>query len=219
MWGCDIYYQADQAPAAIVLDDPAGRIEGLDLPDFAESDVTRRAMADAKLLRNRYGTCEGQFNGGSPLNNAVSVLGEEILAAIIERPAAAQRVLRLMGQALLTTFDRVTVPINRLNREGKPALGGLGNCPVCMISPQSYREVVLPVDQWYLDQIDGRGLHHCGRFDPYAEVYKGLRPSSLQIGYTSDRRISRQAFPDVAVVDIGPEVSDEGIRALKTALL
>ena len=253
-WGCQIHYQPDQAPAAIALDDPAGRVESLQPPAIDVSLVVERALKDAALLANRYGGCEGAFNEGSPLNNAVSVLGEEILAAIVERPQAAQRILKLMAQAILTLHDRVTA---RINRTSGRTIRGLGNCPVCMISPKSYEQVVLPVDQWYLNQIGGRGLHHCGAFHPYAEVYKALEPDGLQIGYLSDRRVSRAAFPntpisllleasaiagqtparvqnlvremvdeaspkhlvtDIAVIDVGPEVSDEVVRAFVTSL-
>ena len=91
----------------------------------------------------------------------------------------------------------------------------------------------------------------------YAEVYKKLEPDGLQIGYLSDRRISRAAFPntpisllleasaiagqtparvqnlvhemvdqaapkhlvtDIAVIDVGPEVSDEVVRAFVTSM-
>jgi hypothetical protein len=256
-WGCQIHYQPDQAPAAIALDDPAQRIESLQLPTIDPSPVVERAMKDAHLLADRYGGCEGSFNEGSPLNNAVSVLGEEILAAIVERPQAAQRILKLMAQAILTMHDSVTARINRTPPSSRRAIRGLGNCPVCMISPKSYEQVVLPVDQWYLSQIGGRGLHHCGAFHPYAEVYKKLEPDGLQIGYLSDRRISRAAFPntpisllleasaiagqtpahvqtlvremvdqaapthlvtDISVIDVGPEVSDEAVRAFVTSL-
>jgi hypothetical protein len=256
-WGCRIHYQPDQAPAAIALDDPAGRVESLQPPPIDTSLVVERALKEANLLAGRYGGCDGGINYGSPLNNAVSVLGEEILAAIVERPAAAQRILRYMGEAILALHDRVTAPINGTPPSPRRAIGGLGNCPVCMISPQSYEQVVLPVDRWFLGQIGCRGLHHCGAFHPYAEVYKKLEPDGLQIGYLSDRRISRAAFPntpisllleasaiagqtparvqslvhemvdqaaprhlitDIAVIDVGPEVSDEVVRAFVTAL-
>jgi hypothetical protein len=256
-WGCRIHYQPDQAPAAVALDDPAGRVESLQLPPVDTSLVVERALKEAHLLADRYGGCDGAVNFGSPLNNAVSVLGEEILAAIVERPAAAQRILRFMGEAIITMHDRVTARINRTPPLSRRAIGGLGNCPVCMISPKSYEEVVLPVDRWFLDQVGCRGLHHCGAFHPYAEVYKKLEPDGLQIGYLSDRRISRAAFPntpisllleasaiagqtparvqnlvhemvdqaapkhlvtDIAVIDVGPEVSDEVVRAFVTSM-
>ena len=256
-WGCQIHYQPDQAPAAIALDDPAEQVESLQPPAMGTSPVVERALKEAHLLADRYGGCDGGINYGSPLNNAVSVLGEEILAALVERPAAAQRILMLMGEAILALHDRVTAPINGTPPSPRRAIVGLGNCPVCMIAPRTYQEVVLPVDRWFIGQISGRGLHHCGAFHPYAEVYKALEPDGLQIGYLSDRRVSRAAYPttpisllleasaiagqtparvqdlvhemidqaapehlvtDVAVVDVGPEVSDELVRAFVTSL-
>ncbi len=198
-WGCRIHYQPDQAPAAIALDDPAERVERLLPPTMDASPVVERALKEARVLADRYGGCDGAINYGSPLNNAVSVLGEEILAAIVERPQAAQRILRLMGQAILDLHDRVTARVNNTPPSPRRAIGGLGNCPVCMISPKSYEEVVLPVDRWFIHQIGGRGLHHCGAFHPYAEVYKKLEPTGLQIGYLSDRRVTRAAYPTTPI--------------------
>lgn len=257
VWGCEILYQPDQAPAALVLDNPDEQIDRIECPSVPALEITERALSEAKLLESRYGRCDGMVNWGGPLNNAVSVLGEDILAAIMLRPDAARRVLMQMTQTIFDVYDTVTARVNRTPSGGKRPIGGIGNCPVCMVSPESYRDVVLPADLFFFQGIQGRGLHHCGAFHPYAQVYKAIGPESLQIGYTSDRRATREAYPqtpisllleasavagkspaavtdlvqtmvaqaapanlviDISVIDVGPEVSDDAVMALRTAL-
>jgi hypothetical protein len=73
---------------------------------------------------------------------------------------------------------------------------GHGNCPAILLSPELYRKVVLPVDMWIRQQCTGFGLHHCGVFDNYAELYTALCPTSIDVGGLSDYRKLRQHFPD-----------------------
>ncbi len=200
-WGCEIVYQDGHAPAALVLPDARARMEDLEVPDLASSPVVCRALDDARSLRESHGSCAASVNLGGPLNNAVSVFGEEILFACAAEPVLADRVLRRMAEANLLILDHVVCPISGVD----PAVAwgggwGLGNCPVCMISPRTYRDVVLPVDLWLSRQFrGGLGLHHCGVFDAYAEVYKPLEPVGLDLGPGSDLALARAAYPGVGL--------------------
>jgi len=205
-WGCNIVFLPDQSPGAEVLPDARVRMENLEVPDPGASPVAKRALGEAHLLRKRYGSCYGGFNTGGPLNNAVSVFGQEMLVACLTDPELAKSVLRKMGEALLMVDDRVTRPINR-DDPGSPRMdGGLANCQAAMISPQTYSEVVFPVDRWYREQFHGRwNLHHCGVFHPYAETYRLLRPSRIDVGRGTDYRVTRRAFPHTPIsIEIHP---------------
>ena len=195
-WGCEIVYPADQPPAALPLPDAAARMAALRLPDPHDSPIVQRALREARLLRERYGTCDGYINLGGPLNNAVSVFGEEILLAIASDPDLARRVLQIMAEALMVVYRAVTCPINGTDPAVRQQRGGIGNCPVCMISPESYRQVVLPADLWYREHHIDFGIHHCGALHPYLEAYRALRPADFDTGWTSDRRAVRLAYPD-----------------------
>jgi len=195
LYGCEIRYLPDQDPAAVALPDAAAKMSRLRVRDIAESPVVRRAFAEAAALRERYGSCDGSINLGGPLNNAVSVSGEEILAACLADPPLARRTLQTMAEALLLVHDLVMCRINGQEVTSPRPGWGIGNCPVCMISPETYREVVLPVDQWLRAQFRDFGLHHCGVFHPYADVYAELGPSSLDVGWGSDLGRVREVFP------------------------
>lgn len=201
LWGCEIVYEPGRAPAALSLPEPRRCMEQLRSPDLDASPVIKKTIEKAEDLKRRHGRCQACINFGGPLNNAVSVFGEEILAVCAEAPDLARQVLQMMGEAILAVHDRVVCRINGV----EPAVSrrdgwGIGNCPVCMIAPETYAEVVLPVDKWMRDQFAGGfGLHHCGVFDRYAEVYRPLRPTSLDLGPGSDLRIARRAYPEAVI--------------------
>jgi hypothetical protein len=178
-WGCEIVHQPGHAPAALVLPDARRRMASLEVPDVRTSPIAQRALDDAVALRERHGSCAAAVNYGGPLNNAVSVFGDEILLACAADPALADRVLRRMAEAILAIHDEVVCRINGVDPAAAREGGwGIGNCPVCMLSPRTYRDVVLPVDLWLRCQFAGPfHLHHCGVFDAYAEVYKPLARS------------------------------------------
>ena len=197
-WGCRIVFVPDQAPSAEVLPDARARMETLEVPDLGTSPVIQRAMAEARLLRERYGCCSGDFNSGGPLNNAVSVFGEEMLIVCETAPRLAQRALRKMGEALLAVYETVTCPINGVDPSLPRTWGGLANCPVGMISPKTYREVVFPIDRWYRERQRCEGpwkLHHCGVFHPYAETYRLLNPTEIDVGRGTDYGATRRVCP------------------------
>ena len=194
LWGCDITYALDHAPSAIALDHPEDRMPRLSMPDVAQSALVRKFHQDAVTLTRRYGHCDTSVNIGGPLNNAVSVFGEAILAACASDPQLADAVLMAMARLCLWVDDEL-VHAGVAAGVTRP-VGTIGNCPVCMISPGTYQRVVLPVDQWYRNHYEAFSIHHCGVFHPYRFVYQALRPNHLDIGFGSDLRLIRAAYPD-----------------------
>ena len=197
VWGCEIRYLPDQSPAAVALPAPLEQMERLRLPDLETSPVVRRVFQEARTLESHYGFCEAGLDLGAPLNNAVSVFGAEILTTCLTDPDLARRVLLLMAQALLAVELEVTDPLNHQSFPPPRPRGFLGNCPVCMVSPRTYQEVVLPADLWYRQHFQELSLHHCGPMHAYLEVYRALAPNALDVGFTSDRRQVRAAYPDL----------------------
>ncbi len=225
-WGCEIAYREGQFPAAIPVVDAREQMETLCLPDLATSGVAQRALGDAAALRALHGRCSAAVNYGGPLNNAVSVFGQEILLACAGEPDLARRVLHLMAQAVLLIHDEVVCRINGVAvADTRAGAWGIGNCPVCTVSPRVYQEVVLPADLWLAGQFaGGLHLHHCGVFDAYAEAYRPLAPVALDLGPGSDLRIARAAYPQAAIstyIEVGAlsRMSQAQIDALVARLI
>ncbi|MCL2159735.1 MAG: hypothetical protein FWH48_10040, partial [Oscillospiraceae bacterium] len=176
--------------------------------------------SDAAILKGKYGAVSGAINTGSPLNVAVTVFGENFLAACASEPDTARHVLMVIAETeinLINEYSSVVQP----DYPKAPYHLGYGNCPAIMVSPDTYREVVLPVDLWMRRQCAVFSLHHCGVFDRYAQIYTELTPSALDVGANSDYRSLRGYFPQTIcsyIIDNGAiegqksEVIDETVR-------
>jgi hypothetical protein len=75
-----------------------------------------------------------------------------------------------------------------------------------MVSPSTYERVFLPYDRVTCVIAEragqpGSGLHHCGTFDRYASLYRGLgKLQWLEIGMSSDIRLALETFPEAETV-------------------
>lgn len=224
LFGCNIVYVKNQAPSAESKRADFDEMAALDIPDFSRNDVFRKALDDAKRMKQKYGFASGYINTGSPLNAAISIYGEDFIACCAMEPEIAQHVLMIMAKTfnrLMYEFSDVVAPPARIDRQS----GGLGNCPAIMFSPKMYSQVILPVDLWYRACFKDFSIHHCGVFDRYAELYTALTPCSLDVGGGSDYRLLRRYFPDTACSYIvNPEhyegksqaVIDELVRGIIT---
>ena len=200
-WGCEIQYVVDQFPSAIVLPHALERMRTQQVPILADSPAAEQLRSETRLLRQEYGQCEATINFGGPLNNAVSVLGADIYVVMKTQPELAHEVLQKMGEAVLLVYDQLVCPLNNLPApEAHQRMFAIGDCPVGMISPRTYQEMVLPADLWVRNQFQGEFLlHHCGIFEPYAEVYRPLNFSIVDTGPGTDLRLTRAAYPDIPI--------------------
>ena len=183
-------------------------MQHLQLPDMDHSTIVQHLKDEIRLLGDKYGQCTVVINYGGPLNNAVSVLGEEILATCKSQPELAKQVLQKMGEVVMAAYDQLFCPYNGISPSAsREQPFGIGDCPVGMIAPATYKAVVLPADLWLRSQFHAYfNLHHCGIFDAYTEVYQGLYPTNLDLGPGSDLRLARQAFPQAGIsayIDVG----------------
>ncbi len=226
LWGCRIVYPPDGAPCEVALPDARERMKDLQVPDIESSPVVQLSLKNAQLLKEQYGMCDSAINYGGPLNNAVSVFGGDFLYTCAAQPELARQVLEKMGEAVLAVHDQVTCRIRGVEvAAARVGNWGIGNCPVCMLSPRMYREVVLPVDVWFRRQFGGEfHLHHCGVFDAYAEVYQPLEPEELDLGPGSDLCVARAAYPRARIssyikVETLAAMSREEIDALAAKMI
>lgn len=216
LFGCEMLFPPDQAPGFRALDADFEDMRRLQVPDFETNPVIRKAFADAEVLKQRYGSCSGSICMGSPLNVAVNIYGELFMMACALDPEAAQHVLRVIAETCFKLYREVSARIAPADFPLDTMNWGYGNCPAVMFSPKTYREVILPVDLWVRNQVTSFGLHHCGVFDDYIDVYKDLRPDALDIGGGSNYRAIREAYPDIpfSLIVNAPDVEGKSISAI-----
>jgi len=199
LFGCNVEYMKDQSPGAIAQHLDFDALARLQIPDYTHNEVFKKAMSEGLALKKKYGRVDGAINFGSPLNTAVASFGTNFLECIALEPEIAQHVLKVIAQ---TEFDLYRNFCHVLEPESYPLDVinlGYGNCPAVMVSPEMYAEVVLPVDLWFRSQVGRFGMHHCGVIDAYLELYKALRPTSLDCGGGCDYKLIRKNYPDLRI--------------------
>jgi uroporphyrinogen-III decarboxylase len=199
--GCEVVYQVDQPPAVKHI--PVTSVE--DVAAIRQPDLTANRWAEefrrqAQLLCERYGRVDATINHGGPLNVAANTLGTEAFLFLAEPSPAFREFLHRIAQLCLDTYDKLTLPFSPEPGPGRELF--IGNCPVVMIDSRTYRDEVLPADQYLRSQVARFGLHHCGPMDRYLDQYKALGPCDyLEVGWGSNVAKVRQAFP-TTVLDL-----------------
>ena len=103
--------------------------------------------------------------------------------------------MRMLADVCVESYDSLTLKYGPSADRGRQLF--IGNCPVMMISPTTYKEVVAPADLYYRQQIGCFGLHHCGVMDKYLSAYQALEPVAfIEVGWGSSVEAVRRAFPN-----------------------
>jgi hypothetical protein len=198
LFGCEVKYPADQAPGNKTLEDSSFEaMRALAVPDFDTNPVMQRAWSDWRVLKEKYGDCSVGLGVPSPINTAVNMYGEQFLLACALEPETAQHVMRVLMETHFKLYHEFCAKIEPEKFPTENIAGGYGNCPAIMFSPRLYREVILPIDKEWRSRYGSFGIHHCGVFDAYIDLYKELAPTSLDIGGGSNYHAIREAFPEI----------------------
>ena len=207
LFGCEVVYQDDQAPSVRHLSvNSAADIAAIPRPDFATNRWAQEFRRQAAILLDRYHAVDSLINHGGPINAASSILGGDALLYLSDAPAEMTGFLNLIADVCVESYDRLTVPFSPQMAAAREMF--IGNCPVIMMSPQMYRQVVLPADQRLRRQVQRFGLHHCGVMDRYLQDYKCLEPIEfLEVGWGTDLAAARRAFP-TAIFDLMINIYD-----------
>ncbi len=207
--GCEIVYQDDQPPASRHLPiESAAETASIQTPDLETNRWAREFRRQAKVLIDHYGRVDATINHGGPINVASNALGMQAYLFLSDESPAYRQFLHRIAVLCLETYDHLTLPFSRGLDPRREMF--LGNCPVAMMAPATYRREVLPHDLYLRANVRRFGLHHCGVMDAYLEDYKGLEPLEyVEVGWGSDLAAVRRVFP-TTVLDLMINVPDVG---------
>ena len=193
--GCEVICQPDQPPAVRHL--PVRSVQELAAvprPDLATNRWSREFRRQAQVLLGRYGHVDATINHGGPINVTANALGTEAFLYLAEPSEEFRAFLRMIADLCLETYDQLTLLFNPQLAPGRELF--LGNCPVVMMDPETYRNEVLPADRYLRSRVKNFGLHHCGAMDRYLAHYQALGPCQyIEVGWGSTVSKVRQAFP------------------------
>lgn len=175
------------APEAIVKLEP---------PDLMNTPIFIQLFEQMDLIEHEFGRIEGYLNWQGVLNTAYRLRGPEILADMLLNPGMAQHLFQVIADTMIAGMRLV---YERQRRTGILVQHAtVSNCLVNMVSPELYREQLLPWDRHIAAAFPAFGIHNCAwNVDPYIEDYASVQPLGyIDMGIMSDLTRAKQLCPD-----------------------
>jgi uroporphyrinogen-III decarboxylase len=202
--GAEIIFAPDAAPQPKPLDLSLAQIEALEKPDFRSTWPMDELIASMDVLEAQFGYLEGDLNTDGLLNAAYHLYGEQLFLDFYQAPRRVRRLLDIIADLIVDVALYVrqrtgscSISVNRMVKHVDPGLFLHGNCSVQMISPKSYRQMHLPVEQRMARRAQPFGIHHCGdNLHRIAPLYAELPAIFYGVGWGSDLAQCRRALPD-----------------------
>jgi hypothetical protein len=202
--GSEIIFKPDAAPQPRPIDLTGDQIESLEKPDFHNQWPMKDLIDQMDALEAEYGYLVGDLNTDGLLNAAYNLYGQQLYVDFYAAPQRVKTLLEMIGELIVDVAEYVrsrtgsaSVSVNRMAARFDPRLFLHANCSVQMISPNSYHDVHLPVEQKMAARIQPFGIHHCGdNLHNMASFYAELPLVFVDVGWGSDVALCRRALPD-----------------------
>ena len=202
--GSQIRFAADAAPQPLPHAISAAEIDAIRKPDWRNLWPMRELLAQMDDLQAEYGYVLGDLNTDGVLNAAYHFYGQDLFADFYLAPERVRRFLDIIGELIVDVALAVrawtgscSISVNRMVERVDPRMFYHANCSVQMISPTSYRQLHLPVEQAMARRIQPFGIHHCGaNLHKVADAYAELHPVMVDVGWGSDVRAVAAALPE-----------------------
>jgi len=197
IYGLDVKYSKDDWP-----DNLAGQFlskeQLLDLKPFdvSRSPVVIQLMEQMNVIEKNFGPIHGYLNYQGILNVAIKLRGTEIFTDMIDDPDFAHH---LFGHIADTIMQVSKLVQERQRKSGFDIdLLSMSNCVMNMISPDLYREFVLPCDAALSKEYRRFGIHTCNwNITPYIEVLREIdKMGYIDMGMMSDMKKVKDVFSD-----------------------
>ena len=203
--GAEIQFAKDAAPQPLPVQLDAAQIEALEKPDLHSTWPMDVFMQQMDELEAEWGYVVGDMNTDGLLNAAYHFYGQQLFIDFYEAPERVRRLLKMIGELIVDVASTIrehtgscSVSVNRMVEHVDPQMFFHANCSVQMISPKSYADIQLPIEQQMAERIRPYGIHHCGsNLHRIAPVYAELPLGMVGVGWGSDVAQVREALPDV----------------------
>jgi uroporphyrinogen-III decarboxylase len=176
----------------------AAEIAAIDARAAANHPVVDALLAQYRVLERLYGaqadllwTKSGSMTIHTPYTTAHQLCGEELFVTMLTDPAAAQAIFAKVWEIYQAIFARITAVTGaRFNRIH------LGDCSASLLSAETYREVVLPVNRQLARQFAHASYHSCGRSSHLLVDFATLPGlDAIQLGPGTDLAASARLMP------------------------
>lgn len=195
IYGVPVRYARDRWPVCEKRYLSTDQVERLEPPDLDANGFFQNLLAQVDRIAEQQGRVEGYINWQGVLNNAWRLRGEALFTDLLDAP---QRCCRLFDCVSTTMIEAARLLHERQRRTGvEIGFITVSNCLVNMVSPQQYRELLLPFDRRLAEAFGCIGIHNCAwNADPYLDDYARVaHVGYIDMGLESDLARARQVFP------------------------
>lgn len=196
IYGLPIHYEKNQWPVCgkqYLTDD---KIDKLLPPDLDDNPFFLTLLAQADRIAEWEGRINGFINWQGILNNAHRLRGEALFFDLIEQPERCRRLFDCVCETMIDACLRMQ---ERQRISGvETGFVTVSNCLVNMISPDHYREFLLPFDKRIAERFGCIGVHNCAwNADPYIEDYVTIPfLAYIDLGLKSNLSRARETIPN-----------------------
>ncbi|UCG59498.1 MAG: hypothetical protein JSU70_08285 [Phycisphaerales bacterium] len=195
IFGVPIRYAKDQWPVCERQYLSTDETEKLEPPDLDRNPFFQSLLPQVDRIASVEGRAEGYVNLQGVLNNAWRLRGEAIFYDLLDAPDRCHRLF----DCICTTMIEAIRRLHQRQRQSGVDIGfvTVSNCLVNMISPQQYREFLLPLDKRLAEVFNCIGVHNCAwRADPYMDDYATIQHVGyIDMGLDSDLKRAKRTFP------------------------
>jgi uroporphyrinogen-III decarboxylase len=192
IFGLPIVYVADNWPNVEHRYLSLEEMASIEPPDLDASPFFQQLLEQVDRITELEGCCEGFINWQGVINNAQRLRGQEIFVDLYEEPEACIRLFDVVTDTIIEATRRL--------RERQRASGvdhrfaTVSNCTVNMVSPEHYRDFLLPCDLRIARAFESLGVHNCAwKADPYLESYASIpNLAYIDMGIDSDLARARE---------------------------
>ena len=201
MMGCKIKYSKAQPPWAehnLMSVEQVLALENMTAEKFRNSDNVRLITDQVKYVREKYRSCSSQQNLGSVINTGIYIRGLELFSDYIENPQVVHKLYQVITSVMENAYDYFS------ELDGRKSDIGLGNCTVCMISPEQYANFNRVYDAHMMEKARKLGvkfnMHQDSNVTPYIKAYQPLDYINIfDVGCDTNIREFRKGFPNVII--------------------
>jgi hypothetical protein len=220
IFGVEVEYFAGNWPAAHNVFMSAEQVAALQAPDLLNVPVFTQVLEQIDTLHEACGKVTGYLNWQGVLNNAFRLRGPEIFSDLLADPPLARHLFEVIARTMIAGMCIVYERQAQTGFEVRHAT--VSNCVVNMVSPETYRDHVLPFDRTIRNAFEGFGVHNCAwNVDPYIESYASIRELGyVDMGLESDLVRVRELCPEArrAIMYTPMDLANKSVAALRADL-
>lgn len=220
IYGVPVSYAHDNWPASANKYLTSEQLDTLSPPDLDSNEFFSGLLNQVDWIERNHGKVSGYLNWQGVLNNAHRLRGQELFIDMIQEP---ERMRHLFNCVCTTMIDAAERLYDRQRTSGFEVNHfTVSNCLVNMISPEQYRDMLLPYDKKIAEKFKLIGVHNCAwNADPWLDCYAAMPGLGyIDMGIESNLVKAKEVFPDArrAVMYTPMDVKNKSLENIRQDL-